>query len=75
MYSVDVMQNIIWVGACGVVNGEYISYIYGVKGQDPGVDEMFDNGFLWNTSAIVPGNGEPMPTPISCWYIWPQNEK
>jgi hypothetical protein len=46
MESVDVMQNIIWVGACGVVNEEYIGYISVVKGQDPGVVEMFDNGFL-----------------------------
>jgi hypothetical protein len=46
MDSFDVMQNIIWVGACGVVNREYIGYISGVKGQDPGVDKMFDNGFL-----------------------------
>jgi hypothetical protein len=40
------MQNVIRVGTCGIVNREYISYISGAKGQDPGVDEMFDNGFL-----------------------------
>jgi hypothetical protein len=60
------MQNIIRVGVCGVVYEEYIGYIYGVKRQDLGVDEMFDIGFLWKSSAIVPEPGETMTTPLSC---------
>jgi len=43
---INILQYVVQVCACGVVNKEYIIYIPGVKGQDLGVEEGFDDGFF-----------------------------
>jgi len=44
--SINVLQYIIWADARGVIDKEDVIHVSGVKGQDPGIHEVFDGGFL-----------------------------
>jgi len=44
--SINVLQYVILAGARGVIDKDDVIHVSGVKGQDPGVDEVFDGGFL-----------------------------
>ena len=46
MDSINVLQYIIWADARGVIDKEDVIHVSGVKGQDPGIHEVFDGGFL-----------------------------
>ena len=46
MDSINVLQYIIRTGVHGVIDKEDVMHVYGVKGQDPGIDDVFDGGFL-----------------------------
>jgi hypothetical protein len=43
---VDVLQYVVWVCACGVVDKEYVIHVSSVQGQDLGVSKVFDDGFF-----------------------------